>query len=551
MHPAVALRRLLAGFCLACVPLVGCAGFARPTAAPETVAPAQPANAPAAVQPVQPASHETPATTASAIPKEVPITLDAVLRIAEQTNAKIGGAREKLRESQMNAEQAQSCWMPNVYAGAGYYRHEGGIQDFNGRLIHSSYGAFMPGLQLKTEWDVRETTFKQLDAERKIWQQKAELSQVNSEVLLEAATTYVDLLTARRAEELFRQLERYERKVLGRAEIIAKTESAADALIAGLRSSLSAREYQAAQMRQQGDAASAKLVYLLGLPPLTRLVPVDPVLVPVELLDTTPAKEVLVERALTSGPGVQELTGLMNTIQLGLDKSYSRQNLLPTVEVCVWEGMIAAGPGLSTSVDNRLDVCLHVKWNLTELMQAEDKRAIARSKLEQTRWTLQDVKNRLASTVQEAQNAVHASREMIGLSTAQIQQASRQYELSDKRVEDGTKGASPADVVTAIRALELAHFNYVQATRDHNKAQARLLVLVGHPPANEKKIAPPVDLPPPAPLKGRRDLPDTKKDDKNNKDPEKVPPPKDGAMRHQPPGPIHTILLTDDGLGTK
>src|SRR5262249_20602059 len=191
MYPV--LRRLLAGLCMACVPLAGCAGFARPPASPETVAPTQPA-APDPAQPVRPASHETPATTA-VIPKEVPITLDAVLHFAEQSNAKIGAAREKLHESQLRAEQAQSAWMPDVYAGAGYYRHEGGIQDFNGRLVHSSFGSIMPGLQLKTEWDVRDVAFKQLDAERKTWQQKAELSQINSEVLLEAATTYVDLLT--------------------------------------------------------------------------------------------------------------------------------------------------------------------------------------------------------------------------------------------------------------------------------------------------------------------------------------------------------------------
>jgi outer membrane protein TolC len=548
MHPAALLRRLLAGFCLACVPLAGCAGVGRLIVSPEPAAPAGAALSPAPAAAVQPASHEAPANHSAAIPKDVPITLDAVLRIAEQTNAKIGGAREKLHESQMREEQAQKKWMPEVYAGASYFRHEGGIQDFNGRLVHSSFGSFMPGLQIKTDWDIREATFKQLDAERMAWQRKAELSQVNSEVLLEAATTYVDLLTARRAEELFRQLERYERKVLGRAEILAKTESAADMLVSGLRSSLSNREYQAAQMHQQGDAASAKLVYLLGLPPLTRLVPVDPVLVPVELLDANAPTEILVDRALTSGPGVQELTGLMNTIQTGLDKSYGCQNLLPKVGVCVYEGMIAAGPGLSTSVDNRLDVFLQLQWNLTELMQGESKRALARSSLEQARWTLKDVKDRLASTVQEAQNAVRASREMIGHSTAQIQQASKQYELSDKRVEEGTRGSSPADVVTAIRSLELAHFNYVQATRDHNKAQARLLVLVGHPPANEKKLAPPVDLPPPAPLKGKRDLPDMKKGDK---EPEKLPPPKDGATLQQPGDRIRTLSLTNEGPGAK
>lgn len=544
MHRAVVLRRLLAGLCLACLLIAGCAGVGQPAATP-----AQAASAPATDQGVQPASHDAPVPLEA--PKEVPITLDAVLRLAEQSNAKISGAREKLHESQLSAEQAQGLWMPNVYAGAAYYRHEGGIQDFQGNLVHSSFGSFQPGLQVRGELDLREATFRQLDAERKVWQQKAELSQVNSETLLEAAQTYVDLLTARRAEQLFRQLQEYERKILRRAEIIAKTESSADQLVAGLRSSLSAHDYQAAQVRQQGDAASAKLVYLLGLPPLTKLVPVDPVLVPVELLDTSPPVEVLVDRALTTGPGVQELTGLMNVIQTGLDMSYGRQNLLPTVEVTMWEGLIAAGPGGSTFTDNRFDACLQLKWNITALCRAEGQRQLARSRLEQTRWTLQDVRNRLASTVQEAQNTVGASREMIGHSTAQIQQASKQYELADKRVEEGVRGASPTEVVTAVRALELAHFNYVQATRDHNKAQARLLVLVGHAPAVEKPVGPQMNLAPPTPLKGPRKSPDSKNNNKKNDEPEELPPPKNDRT-DRPQEPIRTIPLPPEtGTGTK
>lgn len=543
MDPAATLRRLLAGLCLVSLPLAGCATLARPTSLPET-APHVASAAPKSEQAIKPAAHEQPALTQA--PREVPITLDAVLRIAEESNAKIGKAREKLLESQLEAEQAHSCWMPNVYAGVAYYRHEGGIQDFDGRLLHSSFGRLMPGVQLKTDWNLRETTFKQIDAERKLWQQKAELSQVNNEVFLEAATTYVDLLTARRGEALVRELERYDRKVLAQAERLAKADAAADPLVAGMRSSIAAREYQAAQLHQQGDAASAKLVYLLGLPPLTRLVPVDPVLVPVQLIDTVAPTEAMVQQALTTGPGVRELVGLLNTIQSGLDMSYSKQNLLPTVEVCVWEGLISAGPGLSTSIDNRLDVCLQVKWDLTALMRAEDQRKLVRSKLEQTRWTLKDVKDRLGAGVQEAKQAILSSRVMLGVSTTQIQEASQAYKKADERVEEGQKGASPADVVSAIRALELAHFNYVQATRDHNKAQVRLLLLVGHPPAQEKPIAPPVSLPEPKPLEGKRELPNKDKD-KGKKDEEKLPAPKDEASERQEaprPTEIHTIPLT-------
>src|SRR2546426_575621 len=81
------------------------------------------------------------------------------LRLAEENNPQIALAREKLCESQTEQELACRGWMPNVYAGLGYYRHEGGIQNEDGTLTHSSTGALFPGMELRTEVDVREATF--------------------------------------------------------------------------------------------------------------------------------------------------------------------------------------------------------------------------------------------------------------------------------------------------------------------------------------------------------------------------------------------------------
>ena len=75
-----------------------------------------------------------------------------------------------------------------------------------------------------------------------------------------------------------------------------------------------------------------------------------------------------------------------------------------------------AGPGASLSTDNRFDACVQLKWDLTALLRAEDQRKLVRSKLEQTRWTLKDVKDRLAAGVTESKNTILTSREMLGVS---------------------------------------------------------------------------------------------------------------------------------------
>ncbi len=502
------LRRFVAGLCLLGWPLAGpgCGSIERvpypevPPPPPRAVspAPAPPASGVRTVAHAEPAvDHHPPAP--APVPHEVPITLDTVLRIAEQSNPRIGGAREKLNESQMRSEQDCKLWLPQIYAGMAYYRHEGGIQDFQGHLVHSSYGSIYPALQLCTEYDVREATYRQIDGERRNWQNRAELSQVSNEILLDAATTYIDLLAARRGETLTRELEKYEQKLLERSQRLAREDSSVDALVEALKSGLRQRDYQAAQLRAQGNTASAKLVYLLGLPPLTCLVPVDAVFVPFELIDASTPTAELVKIAGTQGPTVQELEALVGTIQSGIDQSYSARQLLPTVQLGVYEGLFGAGVGGSLSFDNRFDLALQMKWNLTQLFSAESQRRLARSSRDQAQWTLQEARGKLAAGVQEAQQSILSGRERISVSMEQVKHASDSYRLSNRRLEEGLKNTTPADVVMSIRALEQAHFNYLQAVREHNRGQVRLLLFLGGGPAHEKKAAPPATLPPPTP----------------------------------------------------
>src|SRR5262245_24037433 len=115
-------RWLAAGLCAGGL---GCSGPAFRADYPTM--PAIPAAPAAAAKPIKPVSHTEPAPPAIPAPKEIPITLDAVLRLAEEHNPRIAQAREKLHESHLTMEQGSTGWIPNVYAGIAYYRHEGGI----------------------------------------------------------------------------------------------------------------------------------------------------------------------------------------------------------------------------------------------------------------------------------------------------------------------------------------------------------------------------------------------------------------------------------------
>jgi outer membrane protein TolC len=188
---------------------------------------------------------------------------------------------------------------------------------------------------------------------------------------------------------------------------------------------------------------------------------------------------------MSNGPSVKELEGLLAVIQMGIDKSRGLHNLLPTVQLNVLEGAFGAGPGDHMSFDNRLDIGIQVRWNLTQLAHAHLLRQQAYSKQQQAMLNYEDVRGKLAAGVTESRDAVLAGRQQIGLARDQIKNADISYRESNKRLQENLPGGSVNDALMAIRALEGAHFNHLNNISNHNKAQVRLLLLLGAGPTKE------------------------------------------------------------------
>ncbi|HEV3262442.1 MAG TPA: TolC family protein, partial [Gemmataceae bacterium] len=199
--------------------------------------------APAAGQSSEPAAEmltpPTPLPGEQAAASQ-PIGLDTVFRLAEEQNPQIALARERVREAYAEKDVAQSKWLPDVYVGTAYYRHEGGIANEDGTLTHSSYGSMFAGMELNSAVDVRDIAYQQVNAKRKVWQQKGELSRVTSETLLDASNTYIDWLTARTGEAIAREMMADLRDLLGRARDLAKVDKGVQVEVSRLEAELDA-----------------------------------------------------------------------------------------------------------------------------------------------------------------------------------------------------------------------------------------------------------------------------------------------------------------------
>ncbi len=306
------------------------------------------------------------------------------------------------------------------------------------------------------------------------------MSKVTNETLVEAANAYIDLLTARRGEAVNQELEKLQQEQLDRAEkLIRDRDRVATVLAESIRGEIQGRQQAAARLRQQGNAAAAKLGYLLGLGREAPLVPMDTTLAPVDLVDATVPVNELVDRALANGPGVRELESMLGVIQNALTQASGPARFLPTFQVNVLEEGFGAGPGARLDWDNRLDICLKARWNLTEALTACERKRIAESKLRQVQLTYDDLRGKLTSGVEQARDAIHAGREQVTHASEQIRHASESYRLNNLRLQERVPGVTSADVMQSIRGLEAAHFSYLAAINAYNKAQINLLLLLG------------------------------------------------------------------------
>jgi outer membrane protein TolC len=471
------LARLAAG-----LPLLSLACAALPAAGQAPPAPRESEHQSVQVLAAEPGPAPPPAPVvapAAEAGKPVPVSLDAVLRLAQDQNAQIGVARERVREAFADKAVAAKSWLPELYLGTTYYRHEGAIQNEDGTVINSSFGSLFGGMELAGRLDLRDAVFQRINAERKVWQQRGELSRVTSETLLDAAGTYIDLLAAAQGEAVIRDTDKAMRELARLARDLAATEPALRVEVMRVQAEEASREQTILKLRAQAVGARAKLAYLLGVGPGCELVPVDPGLAALDLVDASLPVCELVAQALTSGPGVRELEGLLALVQEGMEKSKGPAAYLPELRFCMSEGIFGGGPGSRSDWDNRWDLVVHVRYNLTELVTARDRLRSAQAKINQLHLTYQDLRGKLTAGVQEARETILSGREELRKGQEQINYARETVRLALDRLKTFPEKASPSEVLLAIRSQMGAQLSYLSILRDYDKAQLRLLVLLG------------------------------------------------------------------------
>lgn len=451
--------------------------------------------------------------------RPLPIDLPAALRLANARPLDIALAVARTRAAAAELERARTLWLPTIYLGTDYFRHDGQIQDVAGTVFGTSKTSFMVGAGPSAVFAVSDAVFAPLAARRVVRAREAEIQGAENDGLLAAAEAYFNVQQARGelagAEEASRQAD----------DLVRRTASLTQGLIAPVEAvrtrTEAARRRQAVEAaRERWRTASADLVRVLRLDPSALVTPVEPPQLTITLVPLDRPLDDLVPIALTNRPELAAHQALVQATLVRLKHERLRP-LIPSVLLrgasTPVTGTLAGGlfgGGRNDTLSGfgaRNDWDVQVLWELQNLGFGNRARTEGRRAEHQAAvLELFRTQDGIAAEVARAHAQAHSAAARVHDAEAELRDAGESL-ASNLGGLGQTRSAGgvlillirPQEAVAAVQALAQAYADYFGAVGDYDRAQFRLYHALGHP-ARALAENPPCPAPLPAPTAGPR-----------------------------------------------
>ena len=439
-----------------------------------------------------------------------PINLPTALQLAGAKPLDVAIASERIRVAAAELDRAKSLWLPNLYIGTDYYRHDGQLQDVTGNVFGTSKSTFMAGGGASAVFAVTDAIFAPLAARQAMFAREHLHRAAQNDAVLAVAEAYFHVQQAR--GELAGALD----AVAKSEDLVRRTVKLAEGLVAAVevsrtRAESSRRKQAVHSAREKLRVAGAELARLLRLEQSLLLEPTDPPHLQVHLIDPTLAVDQLIAIGLTRRP---ELAAQQAFVQATLDR-LKQEKLRPLIPSVLLRGTSANpsgtfgagvfGGGRNDRVGNfsgRSDWDVQVVWELQSLGMGNRAKVNERKAENQVaileHFRLQD---RVAAEVTQAhaqsqQAAARIVDAKVGLQDAQDSVAKNVEGLNQtRRIGDVIiLVIRPQEAVAAVQAMGQAYADYYSAIADYDRAQFRLYRALGHP-AQDLIQVPPVATP--------------------------------------------------------
>jgi outer membrane protein TolC len=436
-----------------------------------------------------------------------PIDLPGALRLAGARDLDIAIARERIAEALGELGQARVLWLPSLYLGPNWIRHDGQVQLVNGPVQTISKSSLFLGATaaggssvtgpipaggpaqvsgLTTILRISDAIFEPLAARQVVGARQAGLQVATNDALLGLAEAYLDLQSAAGRIMIAREAATNAETL---TELTASYTRTGAGLEADHRRSLTERDRRRKEVEAavgQLEVASAELVRRIRLDPRLVVAPVEPPETVLRLIADECPLDDLITTGLRHRPELAEAQALVQATLTRLKQAKLRP-LIPSVAFRYSGGGFGGGPnGFFGNFDARSDVDVNLFWEVQNLGFAD--RAIARTRAAQQRTAaleLLKVQDRVASQVVGADKArLAASRQMeeAGRALPEALESLRLNLLNIRRGAGLPGSTRPIEVLQPIQAMAQARTDYLDAVLAYNRAQFRLYWALGQPP---------------------------------------------------------------------
>jgi len=426
----------------------------------------------------------------------LPMNLATAMRLTDARPLIIQAAFASEMTSYGLLQQAQVLWLPDLYLGSDYQRHDGGAQRTTGDVAINDRNQFLAGGGLKAVFALTDALYEPLAARQIYRARNYDVQAARNDALLAMTDAFFSVQQARGV------LAGYDDTVVKGRQLVNTVESLANGLVAPIeiqraQTTLADLEQQVADARRDWRISSADLTRILRLNPAAVVDPLEPPQLKVTVVPPEESVDQLIPQGLTYRPELASQQAIVQATVARLKEERMRP-LIPSLVLQgtsnpgdtlgggFYEANVTGSPPTSTG---RSDWDFQVVWQLQNL--GAGNAGLVRQRQGEQRQAMVElfrIQDQVAAEVDQAFAQVVAAATRIkeaeyGLSAAEESFAGNLKGLSETiRAGDQLQLViRPQEVTAALLQLQQAYSNYYSSVNDYNRAEFRLYHALGYP----------------------------------------------------------------------
>jgi outer membrane protein TolC len=413
-------------------------------------------------------------------------------------------------------QQAQVLWLPDLYLGSDYQRHDGGAQRTTGDVAINDRNQFLAGGGLKAVFALTDALYAPLAARQIYRARNYDVQAAKNDALLSMTDAFFSVQQARGV------LAGYEDTVIKGRKLLTTVESLSKGLAAPIeiqraQTTLADLEQQAADARRDWRISSANLTRILRLNPAAVINPLEPPQLKVTVVPPEESVDQLIPQGLTYRPELASQQAIVQATVARLKEERMRP-LIPSLVLQgtsnpgdtlgggFYEANVTGSPPTSTG---RSDWDFQVVWQLQNL--GAGNAGLVRQRQGEQRQAMVElfrIQDQVAAEVDQAYAQVVAAQTRIKEAEYGLAAAEESFAGNLKGLSQTIQVANelqlvirPQEVTAALIQLQQAYGNYYSSVNDYNRAQFRLYHALGYP---AEQLTRTVDWGDPQPLNCQR-----------------------------------------------